>query len=79
MNLFAGFGTLSKEGKIYDKSMTDLMFSGKYSQQLYDTSLNNFKAGSVGNNGTSGGIYKNFKILSNDKNPVIKRLFPLMR
>ncbi len=76
---FGGFGNLSKEGLIYDKSMTDLMFSDKFNQKLYDTSINTFKTGGVGNNGTSGGIYNNFKIIPNDTNSVIKRLYPLIR
>ena len=75
----SGFGNLSKEGQDYDKSMSNLMFSDKFNQKLYDSSVSTFKLGSVGNSGTSGNIYKNFKVVPNDRNPVIKRLFPLMR
>jgi uncharacterized protein RhaS with RHS repeats len=76
---FSGFGNLSKKGQAYDKSMSDLMFSDKFNQKLYDTSINTFKAGSVGNNGTSGGIYNKFRKVPNDRNPAIKHLYPLMR
>jgi RHS repeat-associated protein len=76
---FAGFGNFSKAGQVYDKSMTELMFSDKFNQTLYNVSINTFKTGSVGNSGTSGGIYNKFKIIPSDKNPVIKRLFPLIR
>jgi hypothetical protein len=75
----SAFGNFSKEGMIYEKSMSGLMFSDKFNQELYDTSLNTFKKGSLANNGSSGKIYDKFKIIPNDKNPLIKRLFPLVR
>jgi RHS repeat-associated protein len=76
---FSGFGNFSKEGQVYDKAMSGLLFSDKYNQSLYNTAVNNFKAGSVGNNGSAFGLYRKFKVMPNDNNPVIKRLFPLIR
>ena len=76
---FSGFGSFSKEGQIYEKAMSTLMFSDKFNPSLYKTAIDNFKAGSIGNNGSAMGLYRKFKVVPNDNNPVIKRLFPLIR
>jgi len=71
-----GFGNLTKAGRNYDKAMMGLLFSDTFSQNLYKTALQNFKAGSFEN---ASGLYNNFKILLNDNNPVIKSFFPLVK
>lgn len=75
----SGFGNFTKEGQTYEGAMSNLLFSDKFNSSLYNTAINNFKAGSIGNNGSVGAIYRNFMIKPNDTNPIIKRFFPLVR
>jgi len=71
-----GYGSFTTSGELYEKAMTNLMFSSTFNQQNYNTAVNNFKTGASVN---SGGLYKRFIIKSNDNNPVIKRLYPLVK
>ncbi len=72
-----GYGNYStSSGQLYENAMTNLMYSPKFSQQSYNTAINNFKTGATVN---SGGLYNRFIIKSNDNNAVIKRLYPLIK
>ena len=71
-----GFGNFTPSGELYEKSMTNLMYSNTFNQQDYSSALVNFKTGAAVN---SSGIYNRFIIRSNDTNPVIKQFFPLVK
>lgn len=72
-----GFGNYStSSGQLYENAMTNLMYSPTFSQQNYNSAINNFKTGATVN---TGGLYNRFIIKSNDNNPVIKRLYPLIK
>ena len=73
------FGNFSDQGKLYEKSMQNLMYSNAFNQKDYNSAVSNFKVGSVANNGTGGQIYGNFPLIPNQLNPAIRRFFPLLR
>jgi RHS repeat-associated protein len=73
------FGTFTKEGQTYEKSMSSMVFANGFNQSVYNSAVDSFKGGSVANNGSGGQIYRNFSVIPNQTNPVIKRFFPLLR
>lgn len=73
-----GFGNFTKAGHAYDKAMSGLLLGNTFNLNMYNTALQNFKAGSFENSSFSG-LYNNFKTLQNDNNPAIKLFFPLVK
>lgn len=77
-----GYATLAygnystPSGQLYENAMTNLMYSPTFDQQNYNTAIKNFKTGATVN---TGGRYNRFIIKSNDNNPVIKRIYPLVK
>jgi hypothetical protein len=71
-----GFGNTTPAGINYQNTMTNLLYSNTLNQNDYNTAINNFHQGSTVN---INGLYNRAIIKANDTNPVIKRLFPLVR
>jgi len=71
---FAGNGT--KAGNLYEKNMNNLLYSNTFDYNAYNISVNNFVGGSSSN---AFGAYKTLKPKQNDRNPLIKKFFPLVR
>jgi hypothetical protein len=74
-----GFGTTTPSGNAYQNAMTGLLFGETFDPSLYATAIENFKLGSVANNGSNPGIYNAFKVLLNEASPTIKKVYPLIK
>ncbi len=70
------FGNATDAGKSYQDSMTSMLFANQFDPKQYENAIKTFKSGSMNN---EKGTYNNFRIRSNDSNPVIKKFFPLTR
>jgi uncharacterized protein RhaS with RHS repeats len=71
---FNGNGTPA--GQAYSNAMNSLVYSDSFNYNQYNTAVNNFVGGSSSN---AYGAYKTLKPKQNDKNPLIKNFFPLLR
>jgi hypothetical protein len=71
-----GYGNFTPQGQLYESAMQTLSFSPSFNQQAYGTAINNFSQGASVN---VNGMYNRFIIRSNDMNPVIKSLYPLIK
>lgn len=71
---FSGNGTPA--GDAYSNSMNGLLYSDTFNYNQYNTAVNNFVGGSSSN---TYGAYKTLKPKQNDRNPLIKNFYPLLR
>lgn len=82
-NGMLGWGNNTNAGYAYEQAMESLIYAPTFNSNQYNTAVSNFKLGSsvnVGKNGVTGqGPYRNYKIDTALKNPLIKKLFPLLR
>jgi hypothetical protein len=73
---FPKLGNNSNAGQSYNDAMTSLIMAPSFNYTLYNTSGNTFLNGSVAN---SKGTYNSKSFNANYSNPLIRKLFPLIK